>query len=76
MSAWGVDDEYMLSTWVRSAKPRVMTSQSSVNPPKTGLKTAQNSAKHYRKQVMGAVFALPSLKQYDHIFLNSAIIYS
>ena len=35
-----------------------MTSQSSVNFPETSLKTAQNSAKHYKKQVMRAVFAL------------------
>jgi len=35
-----------------------MNSQSSVNSPKTGLKTAQNSAKHYKRQVMRAVFAL------------------
>ena len=41
-----------------SAKPRVMTPQSSVNLPKTHLKTAQNSAKHYKKRVMRAVFAL------------------
>ena len=42
-----------------SVKPRVMTSQSSVISPKTHLETAQNSAKHYKKQVMRAVFALP-----------------
>jgi len=41
-----------------SVKPRVMTSQSSVNFPKTGLKTASNSGKHYKKRVMRAVFAL------------------
>ena len=29
-----------------SVKPRVMTPQSSVNFPKTHLKTAQNSGKH------------------------------
>ena len=40
-----------------SAKPRVMTPQSSVNFPKTHLKTAQNSEKHYKKRVMRAVFA-------------------
>ena len=34
---------------VGSAKPRVMTSQSSVNLPKTHLKTAQNSEKHYKR---------------------------
>ena len=44
---------------VSSAKPRVMTPQSSVDFPKTHLKTAQNSAKHCKKQVMRAVFALP-----------------
>ena len=44
-----------------SAKPRVMTSQKSVISPKAGLKTAQNSAKHYKKQVMRAGFALPSI---------------
>jgi len=49
-----------------------MTSQSSVNIPKAGLKTAQNSAKHAEKQVMRAIFALPSLKQCDHILQNSA----
>ena len=43
---------------VPSVKPRVMTSQSSVNFPKTHLKTAQNSAKHHKKQVVRAVFAL------------------
>ena len=41
-----------------SVKPRVMTPQSSANFPKTHLKTAENSAKHYKKQVMRAVFAL------------------
>ena len=43
---------------VSSVKPRVMTSQCSVNFPQTGLKAAQNSAKHYKKRVMRAVFAL------------------
>ena len=45
---------------VSSAKPRVMTSQSSDHFPKTHLKTAQNCAKHYKKQVVRAVFALMS----------------
>ena len=45
---------------VDSVKPRViMTSQSSAISPQTDVKTAQNSAKHYKKQVMRAVFALP-----------------
>ena len=35
-----------------------MTPQSSVNLPKTHLKTAQNSAKQYKKRVLRAVFAL------------------
>ena len=51
-------------TTCSSVKPRVMTSQSSVNLPKTGLKTAQNSAKHYKKQVMSAVFALITSTRY------------
>jgi len=41
-----------------SVKPRVMTSQSSVNFPKIGLKTAQNGEKYSKKQVMRAGFAL------------------
>ena len=41
-----------------SVKPRVMTPQSSVNFPKTHLKTAPNSAKHYKKRVLRAAFAL------------------
>ena len=41
-----------------SVKPRVMTPQSSVNFPKTHLKTAQNSGKQYKKRVLRAVFAL------------------
>ena len=41
-----------------SVKPRVMTPQSSVNLPKTHLKTDQNGAEHYQTQVMRAVFAL------------------
>ena len=43
---------------MRSVKPRVMTPQSSVNFPKTHLKTASNSEKQYKKRVMRAVFAL------------------
>ena len=35
-----------------------MTPQSSVNFPKTHLKTAQNGEKHYEKRVLRAVFAL------------------
>jgi hypothetical protein len=35
-----------------------MTPQSSVNFPKTHLKTAKNSEKYYKKRVMRAVFAL------------------
>ena len=41
-----------------SAKPRVMTPQNSVNFPKTHLKRAKNSEKHYKKWVLRAVFAL------------------
>ena len=40
---------------VGSVKPRVTTSQSSVNFPKAHLKRAQNSANHYKTQVMRAV---------------------
>jgi len=40
-----------------SVKPRVMTSQSSVNFPKVELKTSKNSEKHDKKRVMRAVFA-------------------
>ena len=47
-----------------SVKPRVMTPQSSVNFPKTHLKTAQNSAKQYKKRVLRAVFALQGLLTY------------
>ena len=43
---------------LRSVKPRVLTSQSSVNFPKILLKTARTSAKHLKKQDMRAVFAL------------------
>ena len=42
-----------------SVKPRVMTSLKCNILGKTGLKTAQNSAKHSKQQVMRAVFALP-----------------
>ena len=49
---------------VGSVKPRVMTSQSSVNSPKPHLKTAQNSEKRYKKQVVRAVLALP-VDQHD-----------
>ena len=43
-----------------SAKLRVMTSQSSVNLPKTGLKTAQTVQNTLKQQAMRAVFALRS----------------
>ena len=36
-----------------------MTPQSSVKFPKTHLKRAQNSGKHYKKRILRAVFALP-----------------
>ena len=43
-----------------SVKPRVRTPQSSVNFPKTHLKSASNSGKQYRKRVLRAGFALPA----------------
>ena len=52
-----------------SVKTRVMTPQSSVNFPKTQLKRASNSGKHYKKRVLRAVFPLHANEE-DHAAEN------
>ena len=54
---WNFDDPMLK---MGSVKPRVMTSQSSVNFPKTHLKTAQNGEKYHKKKIVRAGFALPT----------------